>query len=502
MYRAVGRGYSGVTPAPASVWLILSSWRELPMSNPSTNDRVHCRRSALALALVLGLVVCQDTAVRCAAGEAKDTDKERPTAVGENASSAGVLLRWDASKRLWQSVEPQARVSTVEPLMALPGSRAEVDVKTKKGTVRLSLWGNLPELSSFPGRESVLVLHAEPGVDVSFTLKRGRAAVTNLKDKGDASVRVRFEDDGYDMSLEGKESQAALELYGRWPPGIPFTKEKHRKNAKEKPEAGEQESPAISVVVHVIKGAVDLKVGSDHYGLHAPPGPAFFAWDSLRGPARSPRRKDKLPTWAEPGGSHDDESKAIHAAADGLAGRLVDKSVDKVLSDALDAGDATTRKLAVHGLAAINDLPHLLDALGDAKHADVRQTASDALRHWIGRGPQQDQELYKFLVNRAKYSEGQAEIVLQLLHDFADDDWFRPETYESLIGYLRSSKFPVRELAMLQLYYTAPSVPYKAKKIPYDPAGSAEERDRAYKAWKKLIPDGTVPRQLERPREK
>ncbi|HEV3261180.1 MAG TPA: hypothetical protein VG013_30285 [Gemmataceae bacterium] len=464
------------------------------MSDRSTKDRVRCRRPALALALVLGLACSPGGA----ADAAKDADKERPTTVGENASPAGVLLRWDASNKAWQPVEPKASVSSTEPLMALPASRAEVDIKGKKGTVGLSLWGNLPELSSFPGRESVVVLHADPDVDLNLSLERGRVAITNLKDKGDARVRVQFEDDSYDVTLEGKDSAVALELYGRWPRGIPFSREKPKKDNDKQESAGE-EKPAISVVLHVIKGQADLKVGSEHYSLHAPPGPAFFAWDSLRGAARGPTRKSKLPAWAEPGGSRAAEGKAIQTAVNKLAARMADKPVETVLSDALDAADTTTRKLAVHDLAAIDDRLRLLDALGDTKSADVRQTAIDAAQHWIGRGPGQDRKLYNFLVKRGKYSEGQAEIVLQLLHDFGDDDWFRPETYETLIAYLRSSKLPIRELAMWQLY-NSDFVPYKdKKKVPYDPAGSEEERERAFKAWKKLIPDGQLPQRPKGP---
>src|SRR5947209_10842820 len=219
------------------------------MSDPSSNDRVRWRRPALALALVLGLV----SSPAGAADEAKHPDKERRTTVGTNASSAGVLLRWDASKKAWQAVEPRAPVSSLEPLMALPGSRAEVDVKGKKGTVGLSLWGNLPELSSFPGRESVVVLHADPEVDLSLRLERGRVALTQ-KDKGDARVRVQFQDDGYDVTLGEKGTEVAVELYGRWPRGIPFTRAKPRKTGKDKQEPAEQESPAISVVLHVLKG--------------------------------------------------------------------------------------------------------------------------------------------------------------------------------------------------------------------------------------------------------
>ena len=160
-----------------------------------------------------------------------------------------------------------------------------------------------------------------------------------------------------------------------------------------------------------------------------------------------------------------------------------------VLSEATNGADSVTRALAIFGLAAIDDLPRLIDALGNPKHADVRATAVLALRHWIGRGPDQDLKLYNALIKQRKYTEPQAEIVLQLLHSFSADDLERPETYETLIAYLRAGKLSIRELARWHLYRTVPS----GKTIPYDPAGSDGEQARAFQAWKKLIPEGKLP---------
>jgi hypothetical protein len=130
----------------------------------------------------------------------------------------------------------------------------------------------------------------------------------------------------------------------------------------------------------------------------------------------------------------------------------------------------------------------VVDALGD-KHADVRDAAVQALRAWIGRGPGQDRKLYDFLQAGPKFSKGQAAIALELLHSFGDDDLARPETYEALIADLRHARPAIRELAAWHLYRLVPA----GKDIPYDPSGSDEERQAAFKAWKKLVPDGTVP---------
>jgi hypothetical protein len=92
-------------------------------------------------------------------------------------------------------------------------------------------------------------------------------------------------------------------------------------------------------------------------------------------------------------------------------------------------------------------------------------------------------------MDRRQYSAGQAEIVLQLLHSFSDIDRDRRETYESLIAYLEHDKLPIRELAKWHLYRMVAA----AKDIPYDPAGSEAQRERAVERWRKLLRDGKLP---------
>src|SRR5262249_36041654 len=145
--------------------------------------------------------------------------------------------------------------------------------------------------------------------------------------------------------------------------------------------------------------------------------------------------------------------------------------------------------LAAYCYAAINDYAPLADALSDGKRADVRAAAITALRHWLAQAPDNDVQLYRFLVKEWKYTQEQAEIVIQLLNGFRDSDRDRPETYETLIEYLRHRKRSVRELARWDLYRWV----IGGRTIPYDAAASPEQLERAYKAWKELIPDGKLP---------
>jgi hypothetical protein len=213
------------------------------------------------------------------------------------------------------------------------------------------------------------------------------------------------------------------------------------------------------------------------------------------GPARSPARLPELPPWVRDGGKSE-AAKAVDAALKPLYESLAKVSAEKALAGLLADADqesdkkraALDRELAVTGFGAIDDLAHLLDALGDPKHPDVRALAVDTLRHWVGRAPGQDSQLAKYLRSK-DYSPAHTTIVLQLLHSYGADEIDDPLTYDLLISYLRHEKLPIRELAAWHLYRLAPA----GQNIAYDPAGPAEERDKAFKAWKTLIPNGQLP---------
>ena len=149
----------------------------------------------------------------------------------------------------------------------------------------------------------------------------------------------------------------------------------------------------------------------------------------------------------------------------------------------------SARALAVYSLGALNDMPHLVEALAAGKQANVRETAISALRHWIGEAPGQDMRLYRFLVDQKMYSTNQAEIILQLLHSFEDAARDRPETYETLIEYLRHDNSAIRELSRWHLYRWV----IAGRDVAYDALGTQTDLEKAYKAWKVLIPDGKLP---------
>jgi hypothetical protein len=421
---------------------------------------------------VLALVLFH---VASASGQAP----EPRSPVGKAVSAAGTLLRAIPDKA-WAVVQPQEGVSSADLLMALPGQQGEIETNG----VRLTLWGNLPEVSSDSVLESVLRLHAEPGSNAGFTLERGRVVIGNVGATGAVHVRVRFRDQSWDIALNDTDSRVSIELDARLPRGLTF----HH-------EADAADPPVVNVGLWVLKGQVDLRVAGSQFSLHAPPGPAYFRWDSVRGTDAGPRRRERLPDWTQPAQATASEPRDWRDALEHQRRELASRPVDQVLASELGADNRALRDLSVYALAAIDDLPHLIDALSEPSHADVRLTGITALEHWLGRGPRQGAALYDFLVKRRDYSPAQAEILVQLLYGLPEEARQVPGTYEALIAYLRQAKLPIRELARRQLDLWVPA----GRKITYDAAAGEVDRERGYADWKQLVPSGKLPPRSERP---
>jgi hypothetical protein len=161
----------------------------------------------------------------------------------------------------------------------------------------------------------------------------------------------------------------------------------------------------------------------------------------------------------------------------------------EVIDDLLKSDDAYKRKLGIMAAAALDDLDCLGKALREAKSPDVWENGVLSLRAWIGRGPGQDQILYKGLLEKTKLTPVQAETVMQLLHSFSDEDLDNPALYQTLIDYLGHDQLAIRGLAHWHLYRLVPA----GQEFGYNPLAAKEERDKAIAKWKKLIPEGKMP---------
>ena len=124
-----------------------------------------------------------------------------------------VLLQRQGEGYPWVVLRPETRVSTANTLVSLPGYQSLIALDSG---LQLTLWGNLPEFSDRPPVfESVVMLNDPPsGVDLDFTLDRGRVVVANRKpSEGSAIVRVRFLSEVWQVELPDTQSEVGLELW-------------------------------------------------------------------------------------------------------------------------------------------------------------------------------------------------------------------------------------------------------------------------------------------------
>jgi hypothetical protein len=364
--------------------------------------------------------------------------------------------------------------STVAPGTIVIGLRGAA-IESANGAVRLSFHPDLGHKTPYPIIETAVILKEPGDIDMEAVLDRGRIEVTNTKSEGNARVRLHVRDVPVSLDLSAPGATAALELYSRWPRGVPFNPDS-------------KDAPAWQCILIVLKGEVQVQSQDQTFAMKAPPGPALIEWDSAESGTVRPRYLDKAPDWAADDASSPEAQKrlAVLQHIQQLAG---EKSVGETIDTLLHSGDPLERRAAVYAMAAMDDIPRLAHALSHAEHADVWDAGVTALRHWIGRGPGQDQKLYQGLIEKG-FSKVDAESVLQLLHSYGDDELSRPETYEVLIDYLKSDRLAIRGLAYWHLVRIVPS----GRSIGYNPLDPKEKRDEAAAKWRDLIPAGKLPK--------
>jgi hypothetical protein len=405
-------------------------------------------------------------------GLAAEPKAEAPA---RSIAATGWILRREARDKDWQIVTKGESLPVGQLLLGLP----EAGIESANGAVRLTMDSDMSGLSPYPVMENAIILRSNPDWDLDFTLDRGRITITNTKKEGPANVRVHILDHVGDLTLNEPGSQITLELYGRWPRGVPFT-----------PKPGPKDVPTADLIVLCTHGEVSVSTQGQGHLLTAPPGPAMIEWDNVTGIDPTPHRLEKLPPWAQPGARETDLYRKKMAGLARFVKRAVEtRDVPAVLHQYVTSDDPLERRLAVFGMGAIDDLRGLSQALQDTKHQDVWDNGILALRHWIGRAPGQDQYLYHALMEKVNFSPVEAESVLQLLHSFGDEDLARPETYEMLIDYLGHDKFPIRGLAYWHLSRLVPA----GKEFGYNPSESKEARQAAITKWRQLIPRGKMP---------
>jgi hypothetical protein len=389
--------------------------------------------------------------------------------IGKLVSPHGTLFSRTKPGEAWQIVPDKGAVYAGDLILGLPGAVLE----TGKGTIRLKFLGDLDRNSPNPIFEPAVVLHPSTERAVEVVLDRGRIELVNIKDKGEVRVGLQFHDQKWRATLEEPGASALVELYGRWARGTRFTT---------KP--GPKDVPVADLTFLVRKGHVELRHHTHEHALSAPPGPALLHWESNDPRPESPQELDKLPVWASEKYSTQRAQRA-EKTLEAFRLQAVKSSPTGTLQEFVKSDDAAKRSLAVILMGAMDDVADLGEVLTSTPHRDTWDLAVVVIRHWLGRGPGQDQRLYRYLTEKRKVPPAQAATILQLMHSFSEEDLTQPEVYRMLVRYLDNDRLGIRGLAFWHLVRLVPD----GREIHYDPLASKEERDKAYAQWKKLVED-------------
>jgi hypothetical protein len=384
------------------------------------------------------------------------------------AAKEGLLLR-RVSEQDWRLVRPQAPVLSGELLLTLPGYRSEILLSNG---LRLELVGSLPELSRNQVLESAVQLAVNPQAELEVSLQRGRIVIANRPD-GPALIRLHFGEQVWDLRLLQPATQVGIELTSRLTRGmaswVPRTELKLITTGgdvelKRSPTAAPQQLAAGKLLVW--DSQIDFQGADDLLLIPLPEPPPWVL------------KKETVP-------------EEVRTATFQFQQRLLDKLDKEVpegqelpwillaFEESLAGNRPLEQRLALFSYGALDQIRVAVAALDDPDRPRVREAALHTLWHWLGRQPEQHTQL-RAILHQAGYSGQDAEIALQLLQGF---DEANRRTYEILLILLQHGRLTIRELAYINLREMVPTT----KPLPYDPAGTQEERDRAVERLRRTL---------------
>jgi hypothetical protein len=406
----------------------------------------------------------------------------------------------------WRQLLNRSRVYTSDRLVSLPGYASEVRLDSG---VRLLLRGHLPEFSDPQQRwmdfllESAVVLHKNTVFDektkkaifdADLTLDRGRLYVSNHKEEGPARVRLRFGKAGgtvWDLTLDEPGTEIGVDLLKQYTP-----RENYLAGA----------DPRMELYLIVLRGTASLRIDADHWSnLHGAPQPSVFVWDNKGSGTRGPGQEPRVPPFWSKAPPPGKEADAMVRALKELSRKMVDVkqppsvALQEVLQDFEGVPNSLdNRLLAIYCYCGLDDVRRLIDTLGDEnpQHYIERDAAIFTLRRWLSRDAANSNRLYDaktrtgVLTATPKYRSGEAQTIVQLLHDFGDEAQQSPETYQALAEYLTSHQVAIAELAIWQLRRLG----LGAVKLPrFNAAQPQALREKAADEVRKRIDDGKLP---------
>jgi hypothetical protein len=405
---------------------------------------------------------------------------------------ASILLARQPKEADWQRV-PLGEVHSTDTLLCLPGYAAQVDVAGG----RLLLRGQLLEYARHPLNhlllESVVTLHQPAeGVDIDLTLQRGRIFLTNDREKGTVTIRLRMLDEVWDLVTE-PGTEIGVELLSNYVAGQNWN----------------TEEPRREIYLAVLQGRCELRSDFKKFAMAAPPGNAVLGWDSTTGIVSggpvfvNEQTAVKFREVWSRNPPDTEEVRRWRPALKELSGLMVrGKNPVVVLAEEARSDRPDHRLLAINALGALDQVPRLLDVLNDADvaHAADRDLAVYVLKRWLNRSLEDGKKLFDarnpdqgYLHDR-KYTHKEAQLIFTLLHTFSEQDAQKAETCQFLVTCLNHEKQAVRELGYWQLLRLAPRDAKGQPKVPpFNSAWSEEQRRSAIDAFRKMIDAGELP---------
>lgn len=518
--RAGRLGLVGAVAAVA-VFLVLALWMALPRAQPEPPET---SREQYALATiptpVLGWGLPVAPAPKPVGGPAKpeppDGDKKEPVVdpgmmppvdpkkepgpvlgadpvkpplagravVGKmDTPNVIVLTRPPDPGSPWVRIdEKTADVPATDPVLALPGYKADVKLDTD---VVVHLWGNLPEqvpMKAMVMQSRVRFHPPAAGFDADLTLEAGRIYLSTRKPNG-AKIRVRFAGQTWDLALPNNMSEVLVQAHTAFVPGTRYARE-----------GGEK--PRTDARLVVVRGTADFNAPARFKKHEKLATWSEITWDSTSGalsePKASPKEDKeavKIPLL------EGDQGKAIQRALSDAATKFTDRAGIRVhLEGRMNFAETRENVLptmfAIYSYAAIADGPdtptlvaNLYDHLAERGREYARKAAVMAVSGWLPRDPGNTLTFWEVATTMKRLPEEEADLIARLLRGYSSRETRDTAALDELVGFLDHPNLIVREVALGNLLAFYGGATPELAALPVAARGEPGY-DRALKAWK------------------
>lgn len=370
-----------------------------------------------------------------------------------DAAKAAIVKDDSATKALAENrpaqSEPSLQIDASVPLATYTTKASLLLGRDRTGELRRLKSGDLvfgrDELIAIGGRRSTVEfqrgvavelvepcrirLRRDPTNDVTLELLAGRLLIRSSE--AAMSLRIGFTKRWATLAASGRNPMLALEL---------------RRSASS-PGAPVADDEAPQLFVHVIRGEVHVEESGASRDLVGGQELTIGTVLSDASAAASP------PGWIVPSSLTDSQQHAIDRI---LRDVPVGVGAEETLSRLIGDNAADVRRIALGGLAMIDNAEGMFDALNNADHGDIREQAISALQNWLAEDASRARTLGGVLLDRLDAREAEAALSMLLFRPPASQ--LAPTgqlpvglSLERKVECLASQSIGVRELAIAHL---------------------------------------------------